>query len=195
MGCPWVEGWKIEPLTTWGPSSSNGTFAESDLSLSRKTRTLKRKQKMLNDFKAFIMRGNVVDLAVGVVIGVAFGAIVTSLVNDVVMPPIGMLLGQVDFKELFLSLNGQTYSTLAAAKAAAAPVIAYGLFLNTVTNFVIVSAVIFLVIRALSKLQKPVEAAAPATKECEFCCSAIPIKATRCPHCTSEVWSSRTTTA
>ena len=150
---------------------------------------------MLNDFKAFVMRGNVVDLAVGVVIGGAFGAIVTSMVNDVVMPPIGMLLGQVDFKELFVSLNGQTYPTMAAAKAAAAPVIAYGQFLNTITNFLIVAAVIFLVIRALSKLQKPVEAAAPTTKDCTFCCSAIPIKATRCPNCTSELGNSRTITA
>ena len=150
---------------------------------------------MLNDFKAFVMRGNVVDLAVGVVIGGAFGAIVTSMVNDVIMPPIGMLLGKVDFKELFLSLNGQTYPTMAAAKAAAAPVIAYGQFLNTVTNFLIVAAVIFLVVRALSKLQKPVEAAAPTTKDCAFCCSAIPLKATRCPNCTSELGNSRTITA
>ena len=150
---------------------------------------------MLNDFKAFVMRGNVVDLAVGVVIGGAFGAIVTSMVNDVVMPPIGMLLGQVDFKELFVSLNGQTYPTMAAAKAAAAPVIAYGQFLNTITNFLIVAAVIFLVVRALSKLQKPVDAAAPTTKDCVFCCSAIPLKATRCPNCTSELGNSRTITA
>jgi large conductance mechanosensitive channel len=140
---------------------------------------------MLNDFKAFIMRGNVVDLAVGVVIGGAFGAIVTSMVNDVVMPPIGMLLGNVDFKELFLSLNGQSYPTLAAAKAAAAPVIAYGQFLNTVTNFLIIAAVIFLAVRALANLQKTEAPAAPTTKDCDYCCTAIPIKATRCPHCTT----------
>ncbi len=142
---------------------------------------------MLNDFKAFVMRGNVVDLAVGVIIGAAFGAIVTSMVNDVIMPPIGMLLGKVDFKELFISLNGQVYPTMAAAKAAAAPVIAYGQFLNTIINFLIVAAVIFLVVRAISHMQKPVAAAAPATKDCAFCCSAIPLKATRCPNCTSEL--------
>ena len=147
---------------------------------------------MLNDFKAFVMKGNVVDLAVGVIIGAAFGAIVTSMVNDVLMPPIGMLLGQVDFKELFVSLNGQQYPTMAAAKAAAAPVIAYGLFLNTITNFLIVAGVIFLLIRALSKMQKPVEVPAATTKDCAFCCSAIPIKATRCPNCTSELGSART---
>jgi large conductance mechanosensitive channel len=140
---------------------------------------------MLNDFKAFIIRGNVVDLAVGVVIGGAFGAIVTSMVNDIVMPPIGMLLGNVDFKELFLSLNGQTYPTLAAAKTAAAPVIAYGQFLNTVTNFLIIAAVIFLAVRALAKLQKAEAPAAPTTKDCDYCCTAIPLKATRCPHCTT----------
>lgn len=140
---------------------------------------------MLNDFKAFIMRGNVVDLAVGVVIGGAFGAIVTSMVNDIVMPPIGMLLGNVDFKELFLSLNGQTYPTLAAAKTAAAPVIAYGQFLNTVTNFLIIAAVIFLAVRALANLQKAEAPAAPTTKDCDYCCTAIPLKATRCPHCTT----------
>src|SRR5436309_13722349 len=120
---------------------------------------------MLRDFKAFIMKGNVLDLAVAVIIGVAFGAIVTSLVNDIVMPPIGLILGHVDFKDLFVSLNGQSYPTLAAAKAAAAPVIAYGQFLNTVINFIIVAFVIFLVVRQASRMKrKPAAApAAPAT--------------------------------
>ena len=142
---------------------------------------------MLKDFKAFVMKGNVLDLAVAVVIGAAFGAIVTSAVNDVVMPPIGLLLGHVDFKELFFSLNGQSYPTLAAAKTAAAPVIAYGQFLNTVISFLIVAFVIFLVVRAASKLQKPAPAAAPTTKDCAYCFTSIPIPAKRCPHCTSQL--------
>jgi large conductance mechanosensitive channel len=141
---------------------------------------------MLKDFKAFVMKGNVLDLAVAVIIGVAFGAIVTSLVNDIVMPPIGMLLGGMDFKELFLVLDGKSYATLAAAKAAGAPVIAYGLFLNAVTNFLIIAFVIFLVVRAASKLQRAPEAA-PTTKDCPYCFMAVPIKATRCPHCTSQL--------
>ena len=144
---------------------------------------------MLKNFKEFVMRGNVLDLAVAVIIGAAFGAIVTSMVNDIVMPPIGLLMGHVDFKDLFISLNGQAYATLAAAKAAAAPVIAYGQFLNTVINFLIVALVIFLTVRQASKLQKKPAPApvAPTTKDCQFCCTAIPIGATRCPHCTSQL--------
>src|SRR5689334_19211552 len=140
---------------------------------------------MLKDFKSFVMKGNVLDLAVAVIIGAAFGAIVVSLVNDIIMPPIGMLLGHMDFKELFLSLNGQSYATLAAAKAAAAPVIAYGQFLNTVINFLIIALVIFIIVRAASRMQKP--AGAPTTKDCKFCFQPIPIPATRCPHCTSQL--------
>ncbi|MEO7145889.1 MAG: large conductance mechanosensitive channel protein MscL [Bryobacteraceae bacterium] len=139
---------------------------------------------MLKDFKAFVMKGNVLDLAVAVIIGVAFGAVVTSLVNDVLMPPIGLVLGHMDFKDLFVALNGQPYATLAAAKAASAPVIAYGQFVNTVINFVIVAFVIFLIVRAASKLQKPKD---PATKDCAYCCTPIPIPAKRCPHCTSQL--------
>jgi large conductance mechanosensitive channel len=142
---------------------------------------------MLKEFKAFIMRGNVLDLAVAVIIGAAFGAIVNSAVNDVFMPPIGLLLGNVDFKDLFISLSGQSYPTLAAAKAAGAPVIAYGVFLNAIINFLIVGAVIFLVVRTANKLQKPAEPPAPTTKDCPFCATAIPIPATRCPHCTSQL--------
>jgi large conductance mechanosensitive channel len=145
---------------------------------------------MLKEFKAFVMKGNVLDLAVAVIIGAAFGPIVTSMVNDIIMPPIGMLLGKIDFKELFLSLNGQPYATLAAAKAAAAPVIAYGQFLNTVINFLIVAVAIFLLVKTANKLQRPPAPAAPAaptTKDCKFCCQAIPIPATRCPHCTSQL--------
>ena len=142
---------------------------------------------MLNDFKTFVMKGNVLDLAVAVILGVAFGAIVTSLVNDVIMPPVGMILGHMDFKEMFISLNGQSYPTLAAAKAAAAPVIAYGQFLNTVINFIIVAFVIFLVVRAASKMQSAPATAIPTTKDCPFCFTAIPIPAKRCPHCTSQL--------
>lgn len=140
---------------------------------------------MLKDFKAFVMKGNVLDLAVAVIIGAAFGAIVTSMVNDIVMPPIGMMLGHVDFKDLFVSLNGQTYPTLAAAKTAAAPVLAYGQFLNTIINFLIVAFVIFMVVRTASKLQKPAPVADATTKDCTFCCMPIPIQAKRCPQCTS----------
>jgi large conductance mechanosensitive channel len=144
---------------------------------------------MLKDFRAFIMRGNVLDLAVAVIIGVAFGAIVTSLVNDIVMPPLGLVLGHVDFKDLFISLNGQSYATLAAAKTAAAPVIAYGQFLNTVVNFLIIAFVIFMIVKQAARLQrKPAAApAAPTTKDCAFCCTPIPIAAKRCPNCTSQL--------
>jgi large conductance mechanosensitive channel len=144
---------------------------------------------MWDDFKKFVARGNVLDLAVAVIIGGAFGAIVTSLVNDVVMPPIGRVLGHVDFKDLFLPLDGQSYPTLAAAKTASAPVIAYGQFLNTVINFLIVAFVIFIMVRLVAKLQRKPEPApaAPTTKDCPFCITAIPIKATRCPNCTSQL--------
>lgn len=143
---------------------------------------------MLKEFKAFVMRGNVLDLAVAVIIGAAFGPIVTSMVNDIVMPPIGLVLGHVDFKDLFISLSGQSYPTLAAAKAAAAPVIAYGQFVNTVINFLIIAFVIFVIVRQASKLQrKPAPPAAPTTKDCVFCCTPIPIPAKRCPNCTSQL--------
>jgi large conductance mechanosensitive channel len=126
---------------------------------------------------------------VAVIIGAAFGAIVTSIVNDIIMPPLGLLLHHVDFKDLFVSLNGQSYPTLAAAKTAAAPVIAYGQFLNTVVNFLIVAFVIFVVVRQAARLQrKPAAApAAPTTKDCAFCCTPIPLAATRCPNCTSQL--------
>jgi len=144
---------------------------------------------MLKEFKAFIAKGNVLDLAVAVIIGGAFGAIVTSAVNDVIMPPIGLILGKVDFKELFLALDGKAYATLADAKKAAAPVIAYGAFMNTVINFLIIAWVVFLVVQAASKMKRPVPVvdAVPTTKECPFCVTTIPIKAVRCPNCTSEL--------
>src|SRR5213593_4936705 len=142
---------------------------------------------MLNEFKAFITRGNVVDLAVGVIIGASFGAIVTSLVNDVLMPPIGRLLGGVDFKDFFISLSGQSYPTLAAAKAAAAPTLNYGLFLNAVINFLIVSFAIFMLVRQVNRLFPKPAPAAPRTKDCAWCATPIPVNAKRCPHCTSNL--------
>ena len=144
---------------------------------------------MMSDFKAFLMRGNVVDLAVAVVIGAAFGAIVTSFVNDILMPPIGLLLGRVNFADMFVSLSGQSYPTLAAAKAAGAPTLNYGAFINTIINFVIVAFVIFLMLRQIVRLTaKPAAApAAPTTKECVYCASMIPLKAKRCPQCTSDL--------
>ena len=143
---------------------------------------------MLSEFKTFIMRGNVVDLAVGVIMGAAFGTIVTSLVNDVIMPPIGRLLGGVDFKDFFISLSGQSFPTLAAAKAAGAPTLNYGVFLNAVINFLIVAAAVFLLVQQVNRLfPKPAPSAAPATKECAWCASSIPAAAKRCPHCTSNL--------
>jgi len=144
---------------------------------------------MLKEFKEFAMRGNVLDMAIGIVIGVAFGKIITSFVNDVVMPPIGLLLGKVDFSNLFIDLSGKSYATLAEAKAAGAATIKYGLFLNTVVDFVIVAFVIFLLIQQINRMKRQPEAApaAPTTKECPYCLSSIAIKATRCSNCTSDV--------
>lgn len=142
---------------------------------------------MLKEFRAFVMKGNVLDLAVAVIIGAAFGAIVTSMVNDVIMPPIGLALGHMDFKDLFISLSGQSYATLALAKAAGAPVIAYGQFLNTIVNFLIIAFVVFLVVRTANRLKREPAPPDPTTKACRFCFEAIPIPATRCPHCTSQL--------
>jgi len=144
---------------------------------------------ILKEFRAFAMRGNVVDLAIGVILGAAFGKIVTSMVNDILMPPIGLLLGNVDFSGLFVSLSGKSYESLAQAKAAGAATINYGAFLNTLIDFVIVAFAIFLLIRQVNRLQAPLAApaAAPTTKECPRCLSTIALKATRCAHCTSDV--------
>ena len=140
---------------------------------------------MVEDFKAFLTRGNVVDLAVALVLGAAFGAIVTSLVNDILMPPIGLALKGVDFTNLFVSLTGQSYPSLAAAKAAGAPTVNYGIFLNTIISFVIVAFAMFMIVRQTARLRPAPPAPAPATRECPFCLSAIPLRATRCGHCTS----------
>ncbi|HXX80803.1 MAG TPA: large conductance mechanosensitive channel protein MscL [Thermodesulfovibrionales bacterium] len=142
---------------------------------------------MLKEFKEFVMRGNVVDMAVGIIIGAAFGKIVTSFVNDILMPPIGRMLGKVDFSNLFVNLSEQQYPTVAAAKAAGAATLNYGIFLNTVLDFLIIAFAIFLLIRQVNRLKQPAPAPATLTRECPFCLSAIPLKATRCPHCTSEV--------
>lgn len=141
---------------------------------------------MLKEFRDFAMRGNVVDLAVAVIIGGAFGKIVTSFVNDIIMPPIGYMLGGADFTDLFISLNRQQYASLADAQAAGAPTVNYGLFINTVIDFLIVAAVIFLMVRVVNRLHR---APTPevTTKECPYCYSTIPLKATRCPYCTSEL--------
>src|SRR5690242_14494527 len=140
---------------------------------------------MLKEFKAFAMRGPVLDLAIGFILGAAFGKIVTSMVNDIVMPPIGLLLGHVDFSNLFINLSGTHYGSLADAKKAGAAVMSYGVFLNTVIEFLIIAFVIFLLVKAINRMQRPAPAAAPTTKECPYCLSTIPLKATRCSQCTS----------
>jgi large conductance mechanosensitive channel len=148
---------------------------------------------MFKEFKDFAMRGNVLDMAVGIIIGAAFGTIITSLVNDVIMPPIGLLLGNVDFSNIFAVLKeGKTagpYASVAAAKAAGAVTMNMGVFINTVINFIIVAFAIFLLIRSINQLKKKEEAptAVPTTKECPYCIVSIPIQATRCPHCTSQL--------
>jgi large conductance mechanosensitive channel len=146
---------------------------------------------MLKEFKEFAMRGNVVDMAVGIIIGAAFGTIVSSLVNDVIMPPIGLLLGNVDFSNLFIVLKEGTapgpYASLSAAKAAGAVSLNVGVFINAIINFVIVAFAVFLLIRSINKLRKAPAPAAPTTKTCPHCLSAIPIKATRCAFCTSQL--------
>ncbi len=143
---------------------------------------------MLKEFKEFAMRGNVLDMAIGIIMGVAFGAIITSLVNDVIMPPIGLLLGQVDFSNLYINLSGTEFASLAAAEEAGAPVIKFGVFLNAVLNFLIVAFVIFLLVRQVNKLKAKEEAPSePTTKDCDYCKTEVPIAAVRCPHCTSEL--------
>jgi large conductance mechanosensitive channel len=142
---------------------------------------------MLKEFKEFAIKGNVIDMAVGIIIGAAFGKIVTSFVNDILMPPIGRMLGKMDFSNLFINLSGQDYPTLAEAKKAGAATINYGLFLNATVDFVIVAFALFLLIRQINRLKREEPAAVPSTKECSYCFSSIPVKAVRCPHCTSEL--------
>jgi large conductance mechanosensitive channel len=147
---------------------------------------------MLKEFKEFAMRGNVLDLAVGIIIGGAFGTIVKSMVDDVIMPPIGLALGNVDFSDLFLLLKSGAkaappYSSLAEAQQAGAVTINYGLFINSIITFLIIAFAVFLLVRAANRLKPPEPAAAPSTKDCPYCRMAIPAGATRCPQCTSEL--------
>ncbi|HUE19048.1 MAG TPA: large-conductance mechanosensitive channel protein MscL [Stellaceae bacterium] len=148
---------------------------------------------MLKEFREFAMRGNVIDLAIGIIIGAAFGKIVSSLVDDMLMPPLGLLLGKVDFSSLFVSLSGTHYDSIAQAKAAGAATLNYGAFINTVVNFVIVAFAVFILVRYLNKLSssfaapEPTAPQAPTTKECPFCMSTVSLKATRCPQCTSQL--------
>jgi len=149
---------------------------------------------MMKEFREFIMRGSVIDMAVGIIMGAAFGTIVKSLVDDVIMPPIGLLLGKVDFANLFVVIQrgaaaAGPYPTLADARAAGAVTVNYGMFFNTIVSFLIVAFVVFLIIRQINRLRRPKEAppAAPTTRDCPFCLTAIPVKAIRCPHCTSHI--------
>lgn len=150
-----------------------------------------KKSGFIGEFKAFIMRGNVMDLAVGVIIGAAFQAIVNSLVNDIIMPVISLLTNGIDFSSKFVALDGASYESLEAAQAAGAAVISYGSFISAIINFLIMAFVIFCIVKFINKIadktKKPVEAAAPTTKTCPFCKSEIAIDATKCPHCTSEI--------
>jgi len=142
---------------------------------------------MLKEFKEFVMRGNVLDMAIGIIIGASFGKIVSSLVNDVLMPPLGLILGNVDFSNLFINMSGKSYASVAEAKAAGAATLNYGLFLNTVVDFMIVAFAIFLLVRQVNRLRsaRPPAPAGPPTKQCPYCLTSIPLVATRCSHCTS----------
>ena len=142
---------------------------------------------MFKEFKEFAMRGNVLDMAIGIIIGAAFGKIVTSFVNDVLMPPLGLLLGNSDFTNKFITLKGESFATLDAAKEAGSVTLNYGLLANTIIDFVIVAFAIFIVVKQINRLKKKPEAPPPNTKDCPFCLSTVPIKASRCGHCTSEL--------
>jgi large conductance mechanosensitive channel len=142
---------------------------------------------MIKEFREFIQRGNVVDLAVAVVIGAAFGKIVTSFVDDILMPPIGVALGNVDFSNLFINLSGKDYPSVAAAKAAGAATLNYGIFINTILNFIIIAFAVFLIVRQINRMQTPAPAPAVSTKDCPYCLTPIPLKAVKCAHCTSEI--------
>lgn len=141
----------------------------------------------MEEFKEFAVKGNVVDLAVGVIIGGAFGKIVTSFVSDIVMPPLGLIMGKVNFTDLFINLSGKPFDSLKAAKDAGAPVISYGVFINTLIDFIIIAFVIFMVIKQINRFKKEPAPAPPNTKECPHCLSAVPIKATKCAFCTSDI--------
>jgi len=139
------------------------------------------------EFKAFIVKGNLMQLAVAFIMGAAFGTVVSSFVNDLIMPIIGNLVGNVDFANLYINLSGQIHESAAAARAAGAAAIYYGAFINSVVNFLIIALTVFLLVKGYQRLEKPATAPAPTTKECPFCTTPIPIPATRCPHCTSQL--------
>ncbi len=141
----------------------------------------------ISEFKEFAMKGNVLDMAIGIIIGAAFGGIVNSLVKDIIMPPLGLVLGKVNFTDLFISLDGKSYVSLAAAQAAGAPTINYGVFINTIINFIIVALAIFIVIRKVNAMKRKPAPPEPNTKECDYCKESIPKAAVRCPHCTSDL--------
>jgi large conductance mechanosensitive channel len=142
---------------------------------------------MLKEFKEFAMKGNVLDMAVGIIIGAAFGKIISSFVADILMPPLGLLLGKVDFTNLFVTLSGGSFATLDAAKKAGAVTLNYGIFVNTCIDFLLVALAVFLLVKQVNRMRVPAPAPAVTTKECPFCASAIPLKAKRCPQCTSEI--------
>jgi large conductance mechanosensitive channel len=147
---------------------------------------------MLKEFKEFAMKGSVLDMAIGVIMGIAFGRIITSLVNDIIMPPIGLMLGSVNFNDLFFSLDGKHYASAAAAKAAGAPTINYGAFINDIIDFLIVAFVMFMLVRQMNRLMPAKPASAPSTRDCPYCTTAIPLNAKRCPNCTSQLAASAT---
>lgn len=142
---------------------------------------------MLKEFKAFAIQGNVFDMAIGFIIGAAFSKIISSLVGDVLMPPLGLLIGNVDFSNLYINLSGQPYATLAEAKAAGAPVMSYGVFINTVIDFIVVAVVIFILVKQINRLKIRPAPVATDTKDCPYCLSNVPLKASRCAHCTAEL--------
>jgi large conductance mechanosensitive channel len=146
---------------------------------------------MFKEFKEFAMKGNVFDMAVGIIIGAAFGKIITSFVSDILMPPLGLLLGKVDFANMFIDLSGQHLATLDAAKKAGAATMNYGIFINTVIDFLLVAFAIFMVVKQVNRMKRQPAPADPTTKDCPFCASAIPLAASRCPHCTSQLTASQ----
>ncbi len=142
---------------------------------------------MFKEFREFALKGNVIDLAVGIIIGAAFNKVVQSLVNDIIMPPVGLLIGKVDFSSLFINLSGKSFETLAEAKKAGAATITYGLFINNLVDFTIMAFVVFLMVKQINRLRREETPSSATTKDCPFCVSSIPLSATRCPHCTSVV--------